>query len=165
MSLLMAESKKCCTCQQVLPSSEFNKRAKAPDGLQSRCRSCCRIWYQNNREAHGVKTRNRSAPIRARLSQQLCDYLLEHPCVDCGEADIRVLDFDHRDPATKVGAVTTMIVTHESWRLIELEIEKCDVRCANCHRRRTAAQFDTRRQRVFVTLMAVREMSLIPEGP
>ena len=66
----------------------------------------------------------------------MVDYLRDHPCVDCGEDDIVVLEFDHlRD---KVSAIATMISSREPWWRIEAEIAKCEVCCANCHRRRTA---------------------------
>lgn len=68
-------------------------------------------------------------------------YLLDHPCIDCGEADPLVLDFDHRDPAEKHRGVSKMMAGTTSWGKIFEEIQKCDVRCANCHRRRTAEQF------------------------
>lgn len=65
----------------------------------------------------------------------LITYLRAHPCVDCGETDIVVLEFDHlRD---KRAAISQMIGNQEL-RTIKAEIEKCDVVCANCHRRRTA---------------------------
>lgn len=67
-------------------------------------------------------------------------YLRAHPCVDCGETDLRCLHFDHRDGEKKVGAVSHM-VSRSSWRRIWAEIQKCDVRCANCHQRRTAEQY------------------------
>lgn len=63
-------------------------------------------------------------------------YLLEHPCVDCGESDPVVLDFDHLRDKTK--NVTAML--NSTWPRIRREIEKCEVVCANCHRRRTAAR-------------------------
>ena len=63
-------------------------------------------------------------------------YLLEHPCVDCGETDPVVLDFDHlRDKTKNVSALLK-----STWTRILREIEKCDVVCANCHRRRTASR-------------------------
>ncbi|GAA3647205.1 hypothetical protein GCM10022202_03230 [Microbacterium marinilacus] len=61
--------------------------------------------------------------------------------MDCGEADIVVLEFDHLpgkeklfDIARGVGGST------RSWKAIEAEIAKCEVVCANCHRRRGAAR-------------------------
>lgn len=61
-------------------------------------------------------------------------------CVDCGENDPVVLEFDHRDGVEKEDAVARLIVSCR-WAEVAAEIAKCDVRCANCHRRRTAAQF------------------------
>src|SRR3546814_8531418 len=71
-------------------------------------------------------------------------HLRAHPCVDCGETDPVVLEFDHlRD---KVGNVSAMVHSNELWRLVD-EIEKCEVVCANCHRRRTARRANTYRYR------------------
>jgi len=68
------------------------------------------------------------------------DYLREHPCVDCGETDLVVLQFDHCR-GTKTMNVSTMIKRRFRLAAIKDEIAKCDVRCANCHARRTAHQF------------------------
>ncbi len=65
------------------------------------------------------------------------EYLEAHPCVDCGEADPVVLDFDHvRD--IKHAAISAMVRDRRSMKSIWAEIAKCEVRCANCHRRKTA---------------------------
>lgn len=58
-------------------------------------------------------------------------------CVDCGMSDAAVIDWDHRDPATKRAAVGRMISDGLSWATIEAEIAKCDPRCSSCHMRRT----------------------------
>ena len=55
---------------------------------------------------------------------------------DCGEADLTVLDFDHlRDKTECVGALAARGAPAAR---IRGEIDKCEVRCANCHRRVTA---------------------------
>lgn len=59
-------------------------------------------------------------------------YKEEHPCIDCGNTDIRVLQFDHRDPTTKVDTINR-IMSNKGMEKLMLEIEKCDIRCANCH--------------------------------
>lgn len=82
----------------------------------------------------------RNARRTAENRRRLADHLAAHPCVDCGEADLRVLDFDHRDPATK-GAAISRLVFRTCWANVLREIALCDVRCSNCHRRRTAQQF------------------------
>lgn len=61
-------------------------------------------------------------------------FLQTHPCVDCDENDIDVLEFDHLfDKKNNIGRI-------EKFRTIKAlqdEIAKCEVVCANCHRRRT----------------------------
>jgi hypothetical protein len=139
-------TKRCCTCHEDLPLSAFNVRRAAPDGLQSRCRSCGAEWYVRNRVAHKQNVASRNARVRERNRVALLAYLAEHPCVDCGNDDVRVLDLDHRDPATKRIAVGRLVGWADSWERVLEEISKCDVRCANCHRQRTAADFGWARQ-------------------
>ena len=129
---------------------QYNRRSTAPDGLQWRCRACCRKWYEKNRLRHGQVTRVRTSEVRTALALRISRYLFEHPCVDCGETDVRCLEFDHRDRTTKIAAVSALIARQFSWDKIMAEIDKCDVRCANCHRKRTAVQFNTRKHRFFL---------------
>lgn len=65
-------------------------------------------------------------------------YLLGHPCIDCGEVDIRVLDFDHTGEHIKKANVSTLTSsgTYGLKTVID-EINKCVVRCSNCHRKKT----------------------------
>jgi len=140
--------KRCSTCGHLRPITDFNIRRAAKDGVQSRCRECSRAWYEENKATHKANVRRRNDAYRLRLRALLTEYLSTHPCVDCGESDIRCLDFDHRDRATKTTEVSQLIQHGCSWRVIQAEIEKCDVRCANCHRRRTAGQFSTWRHDV-----------------
>ena len=66
----------------------------------------------------------------------MVEYLLAHECVDCGESDVRVLEFDHVS-GTKSRDVTQMVQHGYSIAALEAEAAKCDIRCANCHRRRS----------------------------
>ena len=75
----------------------------------------------------------------------ICDYLAIHPCVDCGEMDIVVLEFDHIR-GNKIMAVGHLIGKASTKRLEE-EMAKCVVRCANCHRRKTAKEWSHYRTR------------------
>ena len=75
---------------------------------------------------------------RLRNKSYVYEYLQEHPCITCGEADIRVLDFDHRDPSLKSFGIHRSITNRYSIAKIAEEIKKCDVLCSNCHRRKTA---------------------------
>jgi hypothetical protein len=77
--------------------------------------------------------------FRQRKRALMVEYLKTHPCVDCGNPDPRVLEFDHRrDKKFTIGAAVSS--GHVSWGKILVEIDKCDVRCANCHRIRHAVE-------------------------
>jgi hypothetical protein len=129
---------RCNTCLRTLPAESFSVRRQSKNGLQSRCKECWRLDYAANREE-----RKRVAAKNARVTLQrhrakVAAYLKDHPCVDCGESDIRCLDFDHREPDDKVMNVSMLIAVHATWARVAAEIEKCDVRCASCHRKRTS---------------------------
>lgn len=73
---------------------------------------------------------------RERNRKHLRKHLSSNPCVDCGESDIVVLDFDHVR-GNKISSLADSVNKAWSLRKIDEEIEKCEIRCANCHRRIT----------------------------
>ncbi len=75
---------------------------------------------------------------RERIKQKMMDFYKVNPCVDCGETDPRVLDFDHIN--TKRHNVSTLLRKEYSWNSILEEASRCVVRCANCHRIKTAIE-------------------------
>jgi hypothetical protein len=75
-----------------------------------------------------------------KVREKLLNFLSDKKCKDCGEKDPIVLDFDHRSKDNKFKIVAKMLSGHYSWASVEKEIKKCDIRCANCHRRKTYAQ-------------------------
>lgn len=76
-------------------------------------------------------------PLRERNYRFLRE-ALRTGCVDCGESDPVVLDFDHR--GEKRANVTVLARNEYSLAMIQREIDQCEIRCGNCHRRRTAAE-------------------------
>jgi hypothetical protein len=62
-------------------------------------------------------------------------WLLEHPCVDCGNDDVRVLEYDH--VRGKSANMFSLIQDGAPLARVHAERDKCDVRCVNCHRRRS----------------------------
>jgi hypothetical protein len=133
--------KKCYKCQTTKDKSEFSNNPTRKDGLNSLCRECYslyqREWYKKNKVIHKERTRDRNDIIRNKNQIKVWEYLSTHPCVDCGEGDIIVLEFDHITD-DKLNNVSTLLGGSYSWETILKEIEKCEVRCANCHRRITA---------------------------
>ncbi len=85
------------------------------------------------------QSRERGKKIRQLKAQFVTAYLENHPCVDCGEHDPIVLDFDHVS-GEKINTVSSILGSGKSLVHLVVEIEKCVVRCANCHRRKTAQQ-------------------------
>ena len=118
--------------------------------MQAQCRACYAAYqrdYYRRRTAEDSSYRDRQKALRKARQDRLKQtnrrcvwaYLRTHPCVDCGEPDPGVLEFDHADESTKSFAIGDAIFWRP-WREIAREIAKCEVRCANCHRRRTTEQ-------------------------
>ena len=137
------ESKQCCKCKQVKPLDGFPVNNRKRDGHDTWCKPCKKEYNSS----YYLETRDRFSDARsearkravARAREAVCAYLREHPCVDCGESDIVVLDFDHF--ANKEFEISGMVRNGAPWRRILAEIQKCEVVCANDHRRRTARTF------------------------
>jgi hypothetical protein len=88
-----------------------------------------------NRQLHRPG-RKVEAKLALERTTALIEYFETHPCVDRGEIDPIVLEFDHvQDKAFTTGSWRP----RTRWSRILEEIKKCEVVCANCHRRRAAA--------------------------
>lgn len=132
-------SKKCSKCRQTGERSEFNKHSKKPDGLQPYCKPCQRKVnrYKNYRETI-LKWQNKR---RSDNRRKLFEFLMENPCRRCGESDPVVLEFDHIKPKqNRQKSISLLAGSNTSWKKVLEEIKKCQVLCANCHRRKTARQ-------------------------
>lgn len=155
--------KVCTKCNNEKPESEYAlvHPAKMDGRLRPDCKECCRERSRRQRTKDGgmVAFKVRMEAIHEQAIQTAKDwtraYLLEHPCMDCGETDLDVLDFDHVS-GTKVCEVSRMISRgYRIWR-IKAEVAKCEVRCANDHRRVTAKR---RRENASQVFMDTRESS------
>jgi hypothetical protein len=101
------------------------------------------------RRLHLARVRRNNVRYAAERRAWVDAYLAEHPCVDCGETDPDVLDFDHvpeRGPKT---AGVSVLVRRSTLKKVIAEVALCEVRCANCHRRITR-----RREREALALVA-----------
>ena len=127
--------KTCPRCSIEKQYSDFNKSKRNNDGLHAYCRDCHKQHYRDNAEKHKKRVKDRNYRVRKELQDILLEYLKDG-CVDCGEKNIIVLEFDHV-MGEKILAVTVMMRRAVSEKTIREEIEKCEVRCANCHRIKT----------------------------
>lgn len=117
-------------------------------GKSLRCKSCNREyqskWFNSNRNTQRKRVRDNTVKYIVRNQQYVINYLNTHPCVDCGQTNILVLDFDHTNN-DKYKNIADMIRDAHSLQTLIKEINKCEVVCANCHRIRTAYQFGSYR--------------------
>jgi len=137
--------KVCTKCKRKLDDSKFNWKKKGIT-RSSHCKKCSReyirIHYRRNKPYYLRKAAERNRVVKQSANAFVASYLKTHPCVDCGENNILVLEFDHKDPSSKDGEVSVIITRSGSLKRLKEEISKCDVRCANCHRIKTAREND-----------------------
>lgn len=122
--------KTCTRCGTRKPVDDFNRSSRNRDGRHAYCRDCQKAHYRANKLRHGRNVRRAERERRARYRAYIAP-ILAMGCVDCGNADIRVLDFDHVR-GVKVDNVTAML-KDASFANIRTEIAKCELRCKNCH--------------------------------
>jgi hypothetical protein len=78
-------------------------------------------------------TSGSSSNYRLRVKEFVLDYKKQHPC-RCGESEPACLDFHHRNPKEKLFALNAGVKS-KSLEVITVEIAKCILLCANCHRK------------------------------
>lgn len=158
--------KTCGICRVVLTDDNAGRRhtGSRAGQFQGRCRDCTkeqnRLWslknpgerarrskerYHQDVEAARKRAREwaKEHPegSRARSQRRKSEYitwlrtLKTGPCKDCGQCFPPVcMDFDHVMEDKK-------FVLSKGWRfpkeLVEAELKKCELVCANCHRIRT----------------------------
>ncbi len=79
--------------------------------------------------------RDKNKQLRKDLKQTIKDIKKNGQCKYCGESDSICLDFNHKNPKEKkfnISMAPNMRVTRKQLRE---EIEKCELVCANCHRK------------------------------
>lgn len=137
----------CAKCGLERPTGDFYTKRSAKSGRASRCKSCELTQKRDEYRADGAARRQKArdsfasgsrAVTRARNAAWLLEYLSSRPCVACGEGDPVVLDLDHIR-GNKRASVANMVNGH-SLAAIQAEVEKCQVLCANCHRKKTVIE-------------------------
>ena len=124
----------CSRCSQLLPLAAFNR---AGDGLQHWCRRCFRLYFAERGALHRTQVEAARRERRRRARAHVLEYLHTRRCVDCGEPDPLVLEFDHHR-GEKLRAISELVAEAASTARIDRELALCEVVCASCHRRRTA---------------------------
>src|SRR5919197_731996 len=92
--------RRCGRCGETKPLEDFAWRRRAMGQRHNMCRPCQADYHREHYLANKQRYIDQAAAQkrRARLARTLLliEYFKEHPCVDCGETDPVVLEFDHR---------------------------------------------------------------------
>lgn len=143
--------RQCSICAARLEEASFNWRDKARGIRHKYCIDCQRrlskAHYEKNKHKYLLRNEANNKRQRESLQAKVLAYLRKSQCVDCGESDPIVLEFDHVR-GEKDREIARMISNKVSWRKIEVEISKCEIRCANCHRKITARRLNSYRYRL-----------------
>lgn len=115
-------------CVEFHPAPSSRKKNK----LQSQCKSCANASGR-------VSLKKRSAEYRNKINE----IKLQRGCMDCGYNEAsEALDFDHlRDKSFGLSYGYNL-----NWNDVLIEMEKCEIVCANCHRIRTKKRINELRK-------------------
>jgi hypothetical protein len=109
---------------------------KDPDARREYQREYMRKWYRKNRALHLQRTTRVNRRARE-AAKNYVDQAKKRPCADCGgKFPPFMMDFDHVR-GEKVADMSRFRSGRLAQSRLEAELAKCEVVCANCHRRRT----------------------------
>lgn len=150
---------KRCNKKKNITEYHWRKDTKSNGGYRYVCKECACKRAKESYERNKEKVKKRCAEAaKTRILERrkyIYEYLSKHPCIKCGEDDPRCLDFDHIEPDNKDLAISRAIWNNWSMKRLNNEIEKCQILCANCHRKRTAEQmkwysFDGEKENIII---------------
>ncbi|MBI5954475.1 MAG: hypothetical protein HY865_22690 [Chloroflexi bacterium] len=137
------DTRVCTQCGLEKPIEQFPMRSRLSHLRQSYCYDCSlklgSNWYERNKEYQKENAKKHRDEYRQKAKEFVWDYLSSHPCTSCGESDPHALEFHHAR-GNKESEVSRMVGNGTSIETIKAEIEKCDVLCANCHRKLTGKE-------------------------
>src|SRR5207245_1427147 len=118
----------CRGCDTWHAREDFSFKDVRRRTLRSRCRTCCREASRRHyarMKVHYLERNRRNSPRQRQAAAEFVyQFLLAHPCVECGEADPVVLEFNQVDPTTKSANISDMIANGASLAYLRPEIAK-----------------------------------------
>lgn len=158
MKISVKTGKNCTGCKVYQNYSLFSKNSHRRDGYQNICKKCSsansKLYYISRKPILIAMINAKRAERRAAIQELVANYLKINHCVDCGEDDMRSLQFDHiRD---KKKDISQMIKDGSAKALVLEEISKCLVRCASCHQIKTSERNNDWRHRYHKKLVKKR---------
>lgn len=155
--------KTCKRCEEEQPHDWMKDTYRNAGG---RYKHVCKYCIRKEKRRNYAKSRETGSVAfhRRENLKKKCVQYLGGKCLDCGLEDECpvIYDFHHRDPKTKIKNIGNLLQGRNnlnmSKKLIE-ELDKCDLLCSNCHRRRHYMDksanvgrpiMDTQRSRIFL---------------
>ena len=147
----MKSVKRCYRCRKIKSVDLFHNNVARKDGKQSFCKPCHNTinvdrYYSNRKKYLSMITINKRRRVLKNYVRIIIEYFSK-PCADCGKINHpSMMVFDHVDPSkknriAKSEGVFRFVRNGYSWSKILEEIEKCEVRCQNCHFHKTSRDF------------------------
>ena len=140
------KGKTCCACKETLPETEFSFKYKKRKVRTTKCRVCTNKYskkhYEENKEVYIARARKHNQRYIKHKKEFIMELKMSNPCLVCGEDNPTVLEFDHIHPENKKGNIATMIRGGYSVSTILKEALKCQILCANCHRKKIAEDYE-----------------------
>ena len=133
--------KSCTKCSEIKSLEDFAWKNQSKNQRNTWCKACMKIYDRLRQESKVyLERKNTLAKARQTVARYyILNILKNSSCIDCSNDNPIVLEFDHRDPDSKSYNISEML--DFSTETIQKEIDKCDIRCANCHAIKTAKQF------------------------
>lgn len=128
--------KHCPVCVTTKPITDFYSNKSNKSGRQNICKECQKAASKKSlldperRKIAFDRNRARCDDLR----NQVDIIKVKHGCCLCPENSKFCLDLHHTEKDDKVASVAYLIST-KSIKLINAELRKCVVLCANCHRK------------------------------
>lgn len=130
----MKSTKRCSKCKTYKSKSEFYKSKADKSGLCSYCKVCNAIvtkkWRKENKGLFYSYTKK----YKDKKRKLYIEYKKGLKCQECGENHPACLVFHHRNPKEKVFTIGCSAPGYSIKKTMS-EIAKCDVFCANCHKK------------------------------
>jgi hypothetical protein len=133
----------CRVCKIEKALEDFAWKNKIAGTRNTTCKLCQSLYAKAHYISNADKYKNKAKQNRPIYVKRNKDYIIEYlknnPCVDCGELDIEVLQFDHIDMIGEKGKRVGDFIGC-ALNTLKDQIKLCEVRCGNCHIRRTRKQ-------------------------
>ena len=159
-----ALGKQCPKCGLWKTRKDFSINNVRKDGMSCYCKTCQKLWressgyakianarskkhYRDNREKqiklaakYRAEHQERAAELRQQHFQAWLNFLGPERmvCQVCGfNKSFVALDFHHRNPNDKkveISRLLKLAYNTKNKKIMEIELEKCDILCSNCHK-------------------------------